>query len=126
MTICYYPPTTQKQEVLVPRVVNNEVKLYSSVIPVAIVPIISVLANLTSVAINLGWALLFVNLILSIFKFVKSRDVAEFISDLKRYAVAAVLIWMLPCLPIIIDAIVGSIGDVAMRGIAEIGSLCIR
>lgn len=116
MTICYYPPT--KQDVVIPQVSNNEVKLYSSSLPLIVAPAIIVLNNILKMTISVGWALVILGLIQSLLKLAKSKDRNEFEGEIKRIGCAALLMWILPYVPPFIDSVIGTFGDIAMKTIS--------
>lgn len=108
MKICYIAPVKT----------NNNVVLYSSSLPILIAPAIIVLNNILKTAINIGWALLIISIIQTLLKFAKSRDMNELVCEMKKLAVAAVLMWAIPYVPEFIDVIVSSLGETAINSVS--------
>lgn len=114
MTICYYPPT--KQEEVAPQIVNNEVKLYSSSLPLLVAPAIMVLNNIMKMTISVGWVIVILGLIQALIRFARSRNRDEFIGEMKRVSGAALIMWMLPYIPMFIDTIAHHVGGTICGG----------
>lgn len=107
MKICYIAPVKE----------TSSVMLYSSALPMVVAPAIVVLNNILKITISIGWALIILQLIQTLLRLARSGNKETFVNELKKIAMASVLMWMLPHLALFVDVVADGLRDVMISSL---------